>query len=97
MAYLSEWENAVEQINAICMRLFDKWCETRSVTPLVYLMHCWPMIDSTPNALRRLGETMRDLRRYHVDQFDEDGFRALCEMDDLLDELTERPAHIVGR
>lgn len=95
IGYLSERENIVEQVNSICTRLFDTWCETRSLTPLTYLMHCWPMIDSTPNAIRRLGETMRDLRRYHVDQLDEYGFQSLCEMADLIDELIERPARTV--
>ncbi|MBC8746537.1 hypothetical protein OKW43_007246 [Paraburkholderia sp. WC7.3g] len=95
MAYLSERENLIEQVNAICLRLFDTWCETRNVTSLAYLMHCWPLIDSTPNALRHLGETMRDLRRHHADQLDERGFRTLCEMADLIDELVGRPARTV--
>jgi hypothetical protein len=93
--YLSERENAIEQVNSICMRLFDTWCETRGVTPLAYLMHCWPMIDVTPVGLRRVGDTMRDLRRYHSDQLDEDSFLALCEMAELIDELVEGPARAV--
>lgn len=68
MGYLSERENVIEQIDAMCLRLFGTWCETRSVTLLAYLMHCWPLVDSTPNALRRLGETMHDLRRNHADR-----------------------------
>ncbi|MPW22621.1 hypothetical protein GCT13_38875 [Paraburkholderia sp. CNPSo 3157] len=96
MAYLSERENNVEQINLICLRMFDTWCKARNVTALTYLMHCWPMIDSTPAALRCLGETMRKLRRYHTDQLDENGFRALCEMADMIDDLIERPAPVVN-
>ncbi|MBC8732544.1 hypothetical protein [Paraburkholderia sp. UCT2] len=88
IGYLSERENVIEQIDVICLRLFDTWCETRSVTSLAYLMHCWPLIDSTTHALRRLGETMRELRRNHADQIDEYDFRALCEVADLIDELT---------
>ncbi|MBC8741477.1 hypothetical protein OKW30_000281 [Paraburkholderia sp. Clong3] len=88
IGYLSERENVIEQIDVICLRLFDTWCETRSVTSLAYLMHCWPLIDSTTNALRRLGQTMRELRRNHADQIDEYDFRALCEVADLIDELT---------
>jgi hypothetical protein len=95
IAYLSERENVVEQVNSICLQLFDTWCETRSVTPLAYLMHCWPMIDSTPTAIRRLGETLHNLRRYHAGQLDEYGFQALCEIADLLDDLIERPARTV--
>jgi hypothetical protein len=95
IAYLSERENVVQQVNALCLRLFDAWCETRSVTALAYLMHCWPLIDSTPAALRRLGETMCDLRRYHADQLDDEAFDALCEMGDLIDELMGRPVRSV--
>src|SRR5690349_8098060 len=73
IAYLSERENVVEQVNSLCLQLFDTWCESRSVTALAYLMHCWPLIESTPAALRRLGETMCDLRRYHPDQLDAHG------------------------
>jgi hypothetical protein len=93
--YLSERENAIEQVNVICMRLFDRWCEIRSVTPLAYLMHCWPMIDVTPIGLRRVGETMRDLRRYYSNQLDEECFLALCEIADLIDDLVEVPARAV--
>lgn len=95
IAYLSERENIVEEVNSICLHLFDAWCELRSVTPLAYLMHCWPMIDGTPQAVKRIGDTMRDLRRYHADQLERDHFRVLCEMADLLDELSERPARTV--
>ena len=95
IAYLSERENVVEQVNSLCLQLFDAWCETRSVTALAYLMHCWPLIDSTPMALRRLGETMGDLRRYHADQLDDDGFATLCDMGDLIDELVGQPVRTV--
>lgn len=94
-AYPSERDNIVERVNSLCLRLFDAWCDTRSVTALAYLMHCWPMIDSTPGALRRLGETMRDLQRYHGDQLDDEAFQALCEMAALIDELVGRPARTV--
>lgn len=90
ISYLSQRENDVEQINSICLRLFDNWCETRSVTPLAYLMHCWPMCDSGPASLRRLGETMHELRRHHADQLDASGFQTLCQMADLIDDLVGR-------
>jgi hypothetical protein len=95
--YMLELETRVEQVNAICMRLFDTWCESRDVTSLAYLMHCWPMIDATPNALRRLGDTMRDLRRYHGEQLNKWTFQALCDMADLIDELIEHRARTMRR
>jgi hypothetical protein len=82
-------EKTVEQINGICTRLFEQWCEIRGVTPLAYLMHCWPMIEVTPIALRRVSETMQDLRRYHADQLDADCYLALCELGDLIDNLLD--------
>jgi hypothetical protein len=95
MAYLSERENVVERVDSLCLRLFDTWCETRNVTPLAYLLHCWPLTDSAPDALRQVRETMRYLQRHHADQFDAYGFHALCEMADLIDELVEHPARTV--
>ncbi|MBP0588193.1 hypothetical protein J8I87_00310 [Paraburkholderia sp. LEh10] len=95
IAYPSERESTVERVNSLCLRLFDTWCDTRSVTALAYLMHCWPMIGSTPAAMRRLGETMRDLQRYHGDQLGDEAFHALCEMAALIDELLGRPARTV--
>ena len=89
---LSEREKIVEQVNTTCMHLFDAWCETRNVTALAYLMHCWPLTDSTPKVLRRLGEAMHDLRRYHADQIDDIGIQALHHMTDQIDGLIERTA-----
>jgi hypothetical protein len=68
------------------------WCEARSVLPLTYLMHCWPMCDSGPATLRRLGETMQELRRHHADQLDAYGFQTLCQMADLIEDLIGRAA-----
>ncbi|MEX3969912.1 hypothetical protein [Paraburkholderia caribensis] len=96
IVYLSERENLVEQVNSLCQRLFDAWCETRSVTALAYLMHCWPLSDSTPVVLRRLGETLRELRRNHADRLDGADFQALCDMADLIDKLVGRPSRTVS-
>jgi hypothetical protein len=85
--YLSERENAVEQINSICMRLFDTWCEHRSVTPLVYLLHCWPLMDSEPASIRRLGETLWELRKTHTETIGAVPARALFELADWVDEI----------
>jgi hypothetical protein len=91
VSYLLDRKVRVEEVNTICLRLFDAWCETRSVTPLVYLMHCWPMSDSCAGAMRRLRETMVDLRRYHPDTLDVYTEATLSELGDCLDELIDRP------
>lgn len=68
--YPSEREQAVAQINGICLRLFDSWCETRSVTPLVYLMHCWPLLDSGTASIERLVDTLTELKKFHPETLD---------------------------
>lgn len=85
--YLSGRENEVEYINSICLRLFDTWCEKRSVTPLGYLLHCWPLLDSKPQAIRRLGDTLRELRKSHPEALDRDASHALRELADCVDEI----------
>jgi hypothetical protein len=88
--YLSERENAVEHINTICMHLFDSWCEHRSVTPLVYLLHCWPLMDSHPTTIRRLGDTLSELRKTHLETLDAETVQDLFELADCVDEVLLR-------
>lgn len=85
--YLSERENAVEQINSICMHLFDTWCEHRCVTSLAYLLHCWPLTDSEPSTIRRLGETLWELRKAHAESLSGDVVRRLLDLADWVDEI----------
>jgi hypothetical protein len=89
---LSERENAVEHINSICMRLFDIWCEHRSVIPLVCLMHCWPLTDSHPTSIRRLGDTLSALRKTHFEAIGTEAMQALCELADCVDAILSRAA-----
>ncbi|MFP3567468.1 hypothetical protein [Paraburkholderia sp. SIMBA_030] len=85
--YLSGRENEVDHINSLCLHLFDTWCENRSVTPLGYLLHCWPLLGSEPRALRRLGDTLRELRKSHPEALDRDVSLALRELADCVDEI----------
>jgi hypothetical protein len=80
----------VQEVNTICMRLFDAWCEARNLTPLAYLMHCWPLSDSRAGTIRRLQETMKDLRRNHADKLDLYALSVLGELASSLDELIDR-------
>ena len=84
---LSERENAVERINAICLRLFDIWCQRRSVTALTYLLHCWPLMDSRPATIRRLHKTLSELRRTHLETIDVEAEQALFELAVWTDEI----------
>jgi hypothetical protein len=55
-------EGAVEFLNTACERLFDIWCESRSVIPLSYLLHCWPLPDWGYASVKRLSDGLRELR-----------------------------------
>lgn len=85
--YLSERENSVEHINAMCLSFFDVWCESRSVVPLRYLLSGWPLTNSDPDALRRLATALRDLRRNHVYDARGASFEEICELSDCVEDL----------
>ena len=59
--------NALEDIDRLCNLLFDSWCERRSVIPLAYLMHAWPIAGATTLVGTRLQETLHALRQLHSD------------------------------
>ncbi|PRX28171.1 hypothetical protein B0G75_112114 [Paraburkholderia sp. BL18I3N2] len=85
--YLSERENSIEHVNAMCLRLFDRWCESRSVVPLTYLLRGWPMMDGDPETLRRLGTALRELRRQHLHDSNDAAFQEVCELSDCVEDL----------
>jgi hypothetical protein len=53
------------EIERICMRLFDTWCEQRRVLSLAYLMHAWPLVEHTGNSLKRLSQSLDALLCIH--------------------------------
>ena len=59
------------QVNDLCIELFDRWCERRELTPLVYLLHAWPILPSTPRAIEALLGALRDLRIFHAEALDD--------------------------
>ncbi|RKE40077.1 hypothetical protein B0G76_6538 [Paraburkholderia sp. BL23I1N1] len=85
--YLSERENSIEHINAMCLHLFDLWCESRSVAPLAQLLKAWPLTNSDPEALRRLANALRELRRHHLYDTKGASFQELCEVSDCVEDL----------
>jgi hypothetical protein len=61
-------ETGVEcDLHALCLYLFDVWCERRNVIPLAYLMHNWPMVSAGAGARSRLIKAFRDLQKWHAD------------------------------
>lgn len=79
-----------EEADALCLRLFDTWCETRSVMALTYLMHCWPLCNTGMERLRRLHETLKDLRNSHPDQLDPQALSLLDALFVCLDAAMDR-------
>jgi hypothetical protein len=80
----------IEEADTLCLRLFDTWCETRSLTPLAYLMHGWPLRNTGIDRLRRLQETLKDLRAYHEDQLDSEALSMLDALFVCLDAVIDR-------
>jgi hypothetical protein len=80
----------LEEADTLCLRLFDNWCETRALTPLAYLMHCWPLLDRGIDRLLRLQETLQELRAFHGDQLDSEALAMLDALFRCLDALIDR-------
>jgi hypothetical protein len=59
-----------QQLDEVCMVLFDRWCERREVTPLLYLLHAWPFLPSTPHPIRLVSAALRDLVTFHLESLD---------------------------
>jgi hypothetical protein len=60
-----------KQVNDLCITLFDRWCEHREITPLIYLLYAWPLFPSEPHPVRRLSAALRDLSMFHMETLDD--------------------------
>jgi hypothetical protein len=60
-----------KQVDDLCIALFDRWCERREITPLIYLLHAWPLFPSNPYPVKRLGAALHDLSTFHAETLDE--------------------------
>ncbi|QIE27054.1 hypothetical protein SBC1_36700 (plasmid) [Caballeronia sp. SBC1] len=78
---------AAEQIDAICLRLFDSWCDTRNVISLTFLLRCWPLISMDAASLRQLGTTLGELQELHGDVLAEEQADLLAELKQRIDDL----------
>ncbi|TDN62085.1 hypothetical protein [Paraburkholderia sp. BL10I2N1] len=59
-----------KQLDDLCIELFDRWCERRELTPLLYLLHAWPLLPSTPHPVRLVSAALRDLSSFHSEALD---------------------------
>jgi hypothetical protein len=60
-----------KQLDDLCIALFDRWCERREITPLIYLLHAWPLFSFNPLPVKRLGAALRDLSTFHTETLDD--------------------------
>jgi hypothetical protein len=61
------------QVDDLCVALFEHWCERRELIPLVYLLHAWPFLPTTPHAVGALSAALRDLLVFHDETIDDRG------------------------
>lgn len=59
-----------KQVDELCLALFDRWCERRELTPLLYLLHAWPFFPSTPEPVNAISAALGDLSRFHREALD---------------------------
>lgn len=87
--YLSECENSIQHVDALCMRLFDTWCDTRSVKPLAYLLKAWPLRNGEPATIRGLSDVLHNLRNQHPNALTVEMTDILPELADCIEELLD--------
>jgi hypothetical protein len=78
---------AAEQIDEICLRLFDSWCDTRNVISLTFLLRCWPLISMDAASLRQLRHTLGELQESHGNILAEEQAQLLVELKQRIDDL----------
>jgi hypothetical protein len=78
---------AAEQIDAICLRLFDSWCDTRNVISLTFLLRCWPLTSMDAASLRQLCHTLGELQELHGNVLAEEQAELLVELKHRIDDL----------
>ncbi|NPT53763.1 hypothetical protein GNZ13_03825 [Paraburkholderia sp. 5N] len=84
-------EHVFERLNTACQRLFETWCESRSVIPLGYLLHSWPLPDKGHVSVKRLADGLRELGRTDPDALGGRIWPILCELALCIDEIVLYP------
>jgi hypothetical protein len=63
--FCPEVVDGTNEMEDLCLQLFDRWCGQRSIVPLTYLMHAWPIYMNDSRARDRLVGTLRELPQFH--------------------------------
>jgi hypothetical protein len=81
-------QKIADELNELCLALFDGWCERRCVIPLAYLLHGWPLVDATQWSLKRLRDILRDLECWHLNDLSVEESRTIRYLQGLLSQQT---------
>jgi hypothetical protein len=76
----TEAAEVIAHIDELCTSLFDLWCERRSLIPLAYLMHSWPILTVDPFVFKRLSDTLNELVKFHRDALTGLECKLACEL-----------------
>ena len=76
---LSEHDDR-DEVDELCLYFFDRWCERRSVVPLAYLMHAWPLASADPRDRSRLLAALQQLLDSHPESLSRSDLLILREM-----------------
>ncbi|ASL47793.1 hypothetical protein bAD24_III10380 [Burkholderia sp. AD24] len=76
----TEAAEVIAHIDELCTSLFDLWCERRSLIPLAFLMHSWPILAVDPFVFRRLSDTLDELVKFHRDSLTGIECKLACEV-----------------
>ncbi|AUT66387.1 hypothetical protein C2L65_42545 [Paraburkholderia terrae] len=86
---IDEPPHLATEIDSVCMILFDRWCEKRSVLPLAYLMYTWPIVRPTLPLIERLSSTLRDLVIFHFDTLDVEDHQMIRNVIKLAEDVSQ--------
>ncbi len=85
--FLADHSNITVEIEDLCSTLFNRWCESRSVVPLAYLMNSWPLTASTPTRIRRLSSALLALMNSNCSELEVEDRRLISSVVAIADNL----------
>ncbi|WP_128598204.1 hypothetical protein [Paraburkholderia kirstenboschensis] len=76
-----------DEANDVCIVLFDRWCERREITPLIYLLHAWPFLPSASHPVRAVSRALNELSKFHSEALDDQDRELIASVKALADEF----------
>ena len=69
-----------DESDRLCIHLFDRFCERRSVILLDYLMLAWPIVADTEIARTRLHSHLQELLQFHPDTLTREDYQVIAQI-----------------